>query len=465
MNTYSNQQQVQTEIARLDAKKRRDRSAGEKLCLLQLKLYDKAKREEGSKFYILYDKVFLPFILEEAFYRVSENKGSPGIDGVSIDQIIESGVSDFLSDLGEDLRKRTYRPSAVKRVYIEKSDGGRRPLGIPTVRDRVAQMVCKLVIEPIFEADFADHSFGFRPKRSAAGAMKEIRHHLQAGRAMVYDADLSKYFDTIPHDRLLIALRERISDERVIDLIGLWLTAPVQEEDGRFGGGKKTKMGTPQGGVISPLLANVYLNLLDRIVANPAGDFALAGIKMIRYADDFILMGKELDAKLIEKLHRYLERMGLKINETKSHQLDARQSTFDFLGFSVRYSRSIFNKGKFWNIYPSNKSQKKLRANIRKCLKRIGHYPPNLVAYRLNQVIQGWLNYFEIKGVSHMQRPRRRLENYLRERIWRYYQRKSQRGSKLHGQQAYQMLTGKYGLKRVYVSSQWQPVNALSRRP
>lgn len=460
---YSNQQQIQTEIARLSAIRRRDRSSEDKLRLLQLKLYDLAKREVGQRFYVLYDKIFQPHVLEVAFRRVHANKSAAGIDGVTTEQIVKSGASGFLADLGEDLRKRTYKPNAVKRVYIEKPDGGRRPLGIPTVRDRVAQMACKLVIEPIFESDFADHSYGFGPKRSASGAIEEIRDHLKAGLTEVYDADLSKYFDTIPHDRLLIAIGERISDKRVLVLIRSWLTAPVQEEDGRFGGGKSTRMGTPQGGVISPLLANIYLNLLDRIVASPTGMFGCSGIKMIRYADDFILMGRTLTTESIEGLHQLLTRMGLEIHPTKSHRLDARRESFEFLGFRVRYSRSIFRKDKkYWDIYPSPKSQKKVRTNVRERLKRIGHFPPWSVARELNEVVQGWLNYFDIEGVSYMQVPRRRLETYLQDRIWRYYNRKSQRKSKLYGQQAYKMLTQEYGLKRVYATSRWRPVNALS---
>lgn len=458
---YSNQEQIQTEIERLSVIRRKDRSSADKLRLFQLKLYDLAKRETEQRFYVLYDKIFLPYVLEVAFKRVHANRGAAGIDGVTTEQIVKGGTSGFLADLGEDLRKRTYKPNAVKRVYIEKSDGGRRPLGIPTVRDRVAQMACKLVIEPIFESDFADHSYGFRPKRSASGAIEEIQDHLKAGLTEVYDADLSKYFDTIPHDRLMIALGERISDKRVLALIRGWLTAPVQEEDGRFIGGKRSREGTPQGGVISPLLSNIYLNLLDRIVASPTSVFACLGIKMIRYADDFILMGRSLTSEPIELLHQLLNRMGLKIHPTKSVLLDARQESFEFLGFCVRYSRCIFKKGrKYWEIFPSEKSQKKVRRKVRDRLRLIGHFPPWLVARELNEVVQGWLNYFDIEGLSRMQVPRRNLETYLQDRIWRYYNRKSQRKSTLYGTQAYEMLTQEYGLKRVYTPRRWRPVNA-----
>lgn len=466
MNTYSNQDKVQTEIARIEAKKRRERSSAEKCRMLQLKLYDKAKSEKGYCFYILYDKVFQPAILEVAYRCVRANGGSPGLDGQTF-EAIEKGIgqTNFLADLGDDLRKREYRPQAVKRVWIEKPGGGQRPLGIPTIRDRVAQMACKLVIEPIFESDFADHSFGFRPKRSAGDAMERIRDHLQSGHHEVYDADLSKYFDTIPHDKLMITLKERISDRRVLDLINSWLKAPVVEDGGGYGGGKKTTCGTPQGGVISPLLSNIYLNLLDRIVANPEGVYAHEGVKMIRYADDFILMGRELKEELLDHLHGLLGRMGLEINESKSHLVSARDTPFDFLGFTVRYSRSVYGWGRFWNIFPSKKSCQRVRQKIRGRLKRIGHYAPGAVAQELNWLVQGWLNYYDIAGVSHMQVTRSQLDGYLGNSLYRYYNRKSQRKSTLHGREAYRMLVRRYGLKKVYQSCGRRPMKALSRRP
>ena len=197
----------------------RDRSSQERVQLLQRKLYLKAKGDKGYKFYILYDKVFLKYILEESWKRVSENGGAAGVDGKTVAEIRKGGVKKFLKELQEDLRKQTYVASPVKRVEIPKSNGGTRPLGIPTIRDRVAQMACKLVIEPIFEADFTKDSFGFRPKRNAQGAIKEIKEELKSGKVKVYDADLSNYFDTIPHDKLVIVLEERISDKRIIDLI------------------------------------------------------------------------------------------------------------------------------------------------------------------------------------------------------------------------------------------------------
>lgn len=226
-------------------------SSSERVQEYQRKLYLKAKQEKDFQFYILYDKIFLHYILAESWKQVKSNGGSAGVDGVTIEQIELDGVDKFLQELSEELRQQTYQPSAVKRVMIPKANGGERPLGIPTIKDRVAQMACKLVIEPIFEADFEECSYGFRPNRSAKDAITKIKEHLKAGKTEVYDADLSKYFDTIPHDRLTVALRERIADKRVLKLIEKWLKAPVYE-NGQYKGGKKNKVGTPQGGVIAP---------------------------------------------------------------------------------------------------------------------------------------------------------------------------------------------------------------------
>lgn len=462
MNTISNQEQVEKEIALLSKKKRKEMSSKERVRLLQLKLYLKAKQERDRKFYVLYDKVFLKHILEEAYRRTREKKGAPGIDKQTFADVEGYGREKFLTELGEELRKRTYKPQAVKRVWIEKENGGKRPLGIPTIKDRVAQQACKMVIEPIFEADFDASSHGFRPKRSAKGAIREIRDNLREGNQAVYDADLSKYFDTIPHDKLMIALKERIADPRILHLIELWLKVPIVEEDGKYTGGKGTKKGTPQGGVISPLLANIYMNLLDRIVNNPQGDFSRGGIRMIRYADDFILMSKHINQEAIILIHNYLDRMGLTINTEKSKLINAKEESFDFLGFTFRYDRSMFyESGRFWHILPKARSQQKIRQKINQKLKSIGHYPAEFVVSELNPILRGWMNYYRIDKVSHTQVAFKTLEDYLRSRLFRFYNRKSQRKSRLHGQQAFELLVNNYGLIKPYRSSGLRPVNTL----
>ena len=439
--------QEKAEAARqgmLFPKKKREMSAAERVGMLQEKLYCKAKQDRGYKFYVLYDKMFIPYMLETAYGQVKAKGGSPGIDGKTFGEIEEGGTEKFLSELGEALRRQTYKPSAVKRVWIPKANGGQRPLGIPTIGDRVAQMVCKLIIEPIFEADFEDSSYGFRPGRSAKDAMRAIKGHLQEGRTEVMDADLSSYFDSIPHDKLNKVLEIRIADKRIVRLINLWLKSPVSED------GKQTckrTEGTPQGGVISPLLANIYMHLIDRIVNSTGSLFYRSGIKMVRYADDFVLMGREIKEEAREKIGELLKRMGLKLNTAKTRYIEAREEPFGFLGFEIRYSKDLQGRDrKYWNIEASDKSEKKVRERIREYLDKGGHYAAPSVAEGLNSIIRGWLNYFDIPGVSYPAMNKRKLRHYLNEKLYRYYNRKSQRKSRLYGQQAFGILVEKYKL-------------------
>jgi RNA-directed DNA polymerase len=442
----SNQRQVEEQLI-LIPKKRKEMSSSERVQLYQRKLYLKAKQEKDFRFYILYDKIFLQHTLEESWQRVKANGGEAGIDGVTLGDIEQEGVAKFLKELSEELRQQVYCPSAVKRVWIPKDNGEKRPLGIPTVKDRVAQQACRLVIEPIFEADFEECSYGFRPKRSAHDAIAKIKEHLKGDKTEVYDADLSKYFDTIPHDKLRIALQERISDKRVLSLIDKWLRAPVYE-DGQYKGGKKHKIGVPQGGVISPLLSNVYLHLLDRIVNCSKGTFRKAGVMLVRYADDFVLLGRHLEEGHLQRLKELLKRMGLSLNEGKSRQINAKETPFNFLGFVFRYDQSKKNPNgsKFWNVKPSEKSNRKIREAVGLALKRMGHYKAEDLVRELNAILRGWLNYFEIKGVSYPYVAKAKLTFYLRERLMTYFNRKSQRKSRLYRKQAFELLVQKYGL-------------------
>lgn len=420
--------------------------SAERVRMLQEKLYRKAKQERDYKFYILYDKMFIPFMLQEGYAKVKSNGGSPGIDGINFTDIEKNGLENFLKELGEDLRKRTYKPEAVKRVWIDKANGGKRPLGIPTIRDRVAQTVCKMIIEPIYEADFEESSYGFRPERSAKDAMKTIKEHLQEGKTEVLDADLSSYFDTIPHDKLMIVMKQRIADARVLDLIGKWLKSPIYE-DGQYKGGKKQKAGIPQGGVISPLLANIYMHLVDKMVNKVTSLFYKQGVRIVRYADDFVLMGTRITKEVTDKLEEVLKRMGLTLNERKTRQIQAQDSPFNFLGFSIRYDKDILGRNKrYWNIEASNKAESKIREKVSLLLKGGGHYPPQQVARELNAIIRGWLNYFIIDKVSYSAMNKRTLRHYLIEKLNQYYNRKSQRRSCLYGQQAFELLVNQYGL-------------------
>lgn len=418
----------------------------ERVSILQEKLYQKAKQERGYVFYVLYDKMFIPYMLREGWKSVKSNGGAPGVDGMTIEKVEDYGVDLYLKELGEELRKQTYKPQAVKRVMIPKANGGERPLGIPTVRDRIAQTVCKMILEPIFEADFEDSSYGFRPERSSKGAITAIKEHLKAGKTEVYDADLSKYFDTIPHEKLQIALKQRIADPRMLKLLNKWLKVSVYE-NGQYKSGKDNHMGTPQGGVISPLLANIYLHLIDRIVNNGQSLFSKHGVKMVRYADDFVLMGKTLPEEVIEKLKGLLQRMGLSLNEGKTRQIDAKTESFNFLGFTIRYDNDIKGRNfRYWNIVPSKKSDQKIRDKVKEFLRTHGHYKAQDVADGLNSFMRGWLNYFGITGVSYPAMSNRRLRVYLSNSLYRYYNRKSQRKSRLYGQKAFEILTARFGL-------------------
>lgn len=418
----------------------------ERVSILQEKLYQKAKQERGYKFYVLYDKMFIPYFLREAWKSVKSNNGAPGVDGITIEKVEEYGVDGYLKELGEELRKQTYQPQAVKRVMIPKANGGERPLGVPTVRDRIAQTVCTMILEPIFEADFEDSSYGFRPGRSSKDAITAIKEHLKEDKSEVYDADLSKYFDTIPHDKLQIALKQRVADPRILKLINKWLKVSVYE-DGQYKSGKDNQEGTPQGGVISPLLANIYFHLLDRIVNSSQSLFSKHGVRIVRYADDFVLMGKKLPEEVIDKLKILLHRMGLSLNESKTRKIDARKESFNFLGFTIRYDKDIKGRDiRYWNIIPSKKSEQKIRDKVKEYLRTHGHFKAKDVASGLNSIIRGWLNYFSIPGVSYPAMSKRRLRAYLSTRLYRYYNRKSQRRSRLYRQKAFEVLVTKFGL-------------------
>ena len=445
--TEMDQKRVGAEVqGELFNRRRSEIPEAERVLTLQEKLYQKAKQERGYKFYVLYDKMFIPYMLREAWKTVKGNGGTSGVDGITIADVEGYGVENYLKELGEDLRKKTYEPQAVRRVMIPKANGGERPLGIPTVRDRVAQTVCKMILEPIFEADFEESSYGFRPGRSSKGAITAIKENLKQDKTAVYDADLSKYFDTIPHDKLQLALKERISDPRLLKLITKWLKAPVYE-GGQYKSGTKNRTGTPQGGVISPLLANVYLHLIDRIVNNARSLFRKNGVRIVRYADDFVLMGKTIPEEVIEKLKTLLNRMGLKLNESKTRQIEAKEESFNFLGFTIRYDKDIRGRGtRYWNIMPSKESEQKIRDKVKGFLKTHGHSKAKEVAEGINTIVRGWLNYYEIKGVSYPAMSKRRLRFYLSNRLYRYYKRKSQRRCRLYGQRAFEVLTDNYGL-------------------
>lgn len=393
---------------------------------LQRKLYLKAKREPKFRFYLLQDKVWREDILQHAYRLVRVNGGAPGIDGETF-QSIETGEGEakFLSTLRQELKEKSYRAQPVRRVYIPKADGRKRPLGIPTIRDRVAQMAVKIVIEPIFEADFEDCSYGFRPQRDAHQAVEAVRQALYTAHPYVLDADLQQYFDTIPHDKLMQVIAGRISDRHILNWIKQWLSAAVVEEDEE--GKRRTKRserGTPQGGVISPLLANVYLNLFDRMFRSYCQATGLAA-KLIRYADDFVILMRGGVGQTRTKVKQMIEGLKLTLNEEKTRVVDAREGSFDFLGFSFCRKRNPKSGKLIALIEPSHKSERHFRDEVREFTARRTHSRPQQeVVERVNRYVEGWVNYFYVHNST---RVFTRQRFFLEQRMRKYLQRRRQR--------------------------------------
>lgn len=435
------------------------KSEAEKIRDFQRKLYRKAKQETNFRFYVLYDKVREKRFLREAYHRVKANQGSPGVDGITFAAIDNQGIEPFIQAIHDELAQKTYRPSPVLRVYVEKANGKLRPLGIPTIKDRVVQMACKMVIEPIFEADFEDSSYGFRPKRSAQDAIRAIKTHIDAGRTEILDADLSAYFDTIPHGKLMIVLAKRISDRNILHLIKMWLNAPVVE-NGKIRSGKGNDRGTPQGGVISPLLANIYLNLLDKIVGKAESVFGQYGIKIVRYADDFVLLGKRIPQSAREYLNKILERMELTLNQDKTKVLNLWEEPFDFLGYTFRKATGK-RGGNYLRISPSKRAEKGFRAKVGRYINDSLFLDKEKFVAGLNAKIRGWNNYFIIPGISHTYESRQRLFYYVGIKLEWYFERKSQRGKPPSNQKAIKFLMNRYGLLDMTKAPPLTPVNAL----
>jgi RNA-directed DNA polymerase len=394
------------------------------------KLSAKAKQEKRFRFYSLYGLVSHPETLRAAWTQVRANGGAPGVDGVSIEQIEKEGEGAFLLELGRELAEKRYRTGAVRRVYIPKANGKKRPLGIPNLRDRVVQTAVVLILEPIYEADFLDCSYGFRPGRSAHEALETIRLALVSGHTTIYDADMEGCFDSIPHDKLMACVRMRVVDGSVLRLIKQWLQAPVEEKDEK-GRPKRRRndKGTPQGGVISPLLANIYLQWFDRVFHSKEGPACWLKAVLVRYADDFVILTRGAGGELMKFVEDKIEHwLGLKINREKTRLIHLRQQgeALDFLGYSFRLDRDRYGrKLRYWNMHPSRKAlareREKLRGMIdkRRCFEPL----PDLIA-KLNRHLKAWSNYFR-PGYSRT--GFRQINSYVRMRLSCHLRRRSQR--------------------------------------
>jgi group II intron reverse transcriptase/maturase len=390
----------------------------DKIQEFQRKLYEKAKSNPKYRFYSLYDKTYRRDILEEAYRRVKANGGTSGVDGENFSDIEIQGSAEYISILQKELKEEEYKPKPVKRVYIPKANGKMRPLGIPTVRDRIVQTAFQMVLEPIFEAEFTESSYGFRPKKSAHGAIREIYKYLNWGCEEIYDVDLEKYFDTVEHWKLMRLLALRISDAKILHVIKQWLSCGYVED----GHHRQSKRGTPQGGVISPLLANIYLNPLDKAFERrKLGTIKEGSIHIVRYADDMIILAQKNLEKGIEIVKHYTERLGLSLNEEKTRRLNLKEDRkVEFLGFQFHRVENKVNKNRLILVSPSRKSMQRCRDRIKKL---VSHKLPLKVRdqiQNLNRFLTGWTGYYRL---GNSRKDLNAICQYTNKRVRRLMQR------------------------------------------
>ena len=418
---------------------------------LQRKLYLKAKKEPEYRFYALYDKLYRDDILAHAYEVARANEGAPGVDGVTFKaiELRDEGVEALLAELKEELKTGTYRPKAVRRVYIPKPDGGQRPLGIPCIRDRVAQAAAKLVLEPIFEADFTSNAYAYRPKRGAHQAIKHVHRLLQDGYVDVVDADLSKYFDTIPHAELMRSVARRVSDRKILALVKSWLRMPVEERTEK---GKRTLtgpgghgVGTPQGGVISPLLANIYMRrfllswdkweLPKKLQAH-----------VVNYADDFVILCRGTAHAAKDAAETILSRLKLTLSAEKTRVVNAWQDSFDFLGYTFGRCFKAGSSSVYLGAKPSKKRVQRFYKRVREFLHRGNQMEPTMAVERVNSRMLGWAFYYSYGTIS---RTYKRVDRLVSRRLRAWLCRRH--GVHGRGTRRFpdEVLYGTYGLVRL----------------
>ena len=411
-----------------------------KVRCLQRKLYSRSKQRPEEKFYSLYDKLYRPDILHEAYARCRANKGCAGLDGQTFEQIErgQGGMAGLITNLAKDLKDKSYKPGPIKRVMISKGEGKERPLGIASIRDRVVQMACNIIMQPIYDPHLHRESYGYRPKRSAQQAVKKIESYLKTGYTQVLDADLSGYFDSIPREVLLEKVARRISDESLMKLLKQMLKAPIAhvERNGKIKVvANDIGIGTPQGSCLSPLLANIYLNDFCKLIEEKTP------CRIITYADDFVILSKQAyTAEQLEWVERRLQREGLTLNKDKTHCVDMSEEgqEFDFLGFNFKRVRSFYGKSTYIEIAPSKKSQKKFKEAIREIVKHRTSATLDVLVARVNRITRGWKNYFG--KVGHPRKIFFKLDWFVVARFYRWSRNRSQRKSRYLAQDAWRKL-------------------------
>ena len=433
----------------------------EKIRKLQRALYVKAKQEPTRRFHALYDKVWREDILAHAFALSRQNGGAPGVDGETFACIEAHGVERWLGELREEVRTRRYTPQPVRRVMIPKSSGvGQRPLGIPTIRDRVVQTAATLVIEPIFEADFDEAAHGYRPHRSAIDAVQKVHHAIDKGHTEVVDADLSKYFDTIPHPALMTCVARRISDGKMLHLIKMWLKAPVEETDERgnrrLSGGKKATRGTPQGGVASPLLANIYMHRFIKAFRKYGLDRRYGAV-LVTYADDFVVLCRNGAPEVLETTRRWMASIGLALNEAKTCVRNARCESFEFLGYTFGPMYSPRTGGRYNGARPSKKAVASIKEAIRRRLRSGNQAPWEDVVRDLNRTVRGWAAYFCYGSLA---KARHSVDLHLYHTVRRFLRRRHKLAGPGYRQFPISDVFGKLGVRSLNSCPRSAPAHA-----